>query len=261
MRYLHPVSHHERFVASGVYTTTGVGQDTAATTTASAMTTVATEEWSIHLQPGGSRFIRLDCTPGISGVSASDSQEHLLAEILQSPEGIVERVDLVWFRRVVTRRVSLTIFENYVQIGYKAASDERQYFEVDIPDGTRLLPPFTLFALGSVNVPDVSLQGQWIGMRLDSTDIPPPMMIRSIDWQSGETEVLTFGRKQITTQAFTHHADAAVFTVWRDQRMSIPVRVTAQSADVQSADVQSTHNPADGLPRLIKTGELRSIAY
>lgn len=228
MRYLHPVSHQEKFVASGVYVTTNLGDE-------SIEKTSITEAWSIHLQSQGSRFIRIDRT-------ATPTQEHLLSEVLQSPEGIIERVDLVWFRQAVTRRASFTMFDTYVQIGYKAEPGEREYLEFEIPAGTRLLPPFLLFTLGAVNRPDAG-EKRWLVIDLTTPISPPPTGLEHLSWQAGEMQTLDIGRRQIETQVFSRTSNAGVLKVWQDRRLYIPVRITEQ------------------VGKFVKTSELRSIAY
>lgn len=251
MRYLHPVAHHEKFIASGVYAVqapTDAGQE------------IATEEWSIHLQPGDSRFIRIDYTP------AELSREHLLAEVLQSPDGVVERVDLVWFRQAVTRRISLTIFDTYIQIGAKIGAGERQYSEYEIPAGALLLPPFVLFTLGSVGMAETVTRGQWVGLDTEIAALstfPPQMIIRDIHWLAGEIETLTIGRRQITVQRFNYQDGDTEVSVWRDQRMHLPVRVAVRGADARQADARQPDAPTDAQqqPVLFKSGGLRGIAY
>jgi hypothetical protein len=228
MRYLHPVSYQEKFVASGTYVTTVVGETSPVE---------MTEEWSIHTQPGDSRFIRIDR-------AATPTSEHLLAEILQSPDGIIERVDLVWFRQTVSRRVSLTAFDTYVQVGHKTEPDEREYLELDIAAGTRLLPPFILFMLGSVNTPEMNADGQWLTVDAATPVNPPPLRVESMRSTLGKMQTLPIGRRQIDTQMIDVQLGDVTLKVWRDQRLHIPVRVEERNGN-----------------QLIRTSELRSVAF
>jgi hypothetical protein len=230
MRYLHPVSHQEKFVASGTYVTSVVGEDPPAQTT---------EEWSIHIQPGGSRFIRID-----RAATVTPTSEHLLSEVLQSPEGWIERIDLVWFRQVVSRRVSLTAFETYVQVGYKTEPGEREYLEVELPAGTRLLPPFLLFTLGAVNVPVLVTEGHRLKIDVTTPVNPPPLRVASIRWTRGDVQSLNIGRKQIDALVYESRSGDTVLKAWQDQRLQLPVRIE----DYQAG-------------QLTRTSELRSVAF
>jgi hypothetical protein len=228
MRYLHPVSHRERFIASGTYVTTISGDSLSAQ---------SREEWSIHRQPGESRFIRID-------QAATPTSEHLLAEILQSPEGLIERIDLVWFRQVVSRRVSLTAFDTYIQIGYKTEPNEREYVEFDIPAGTRLLPPFLIFTLGAVNVPQSVTDGDYLMIDTTSPVNPPPLQVELFQWTFVEPQTLSIGRKQIDALVYAGHFGETTLKVWKDQRLHFPVRVEESQAG-----------------RPLRTSELRSLAF
>jgi hypothetical protein len=125
MRYLHSVGPLERFVASGSY-----GDD---------------EQWSIHQHPDGSFFYRVD------------SERHgavALMEAWQSPEGRVERVEIVMFNAPEFKRgkLSYSVIEDQLEAGYQIGHDSRHQFdEMALPDGAVLALDCWLFMGLTVN--------------------------------------------------------------------------------------------------------------
>jgi hypothetical protein len=140
MRQIHPVSFHEKFVASGVYTFHKHGNPRD-----------LHEYWSTHELPDGGKLIRED-TP------------ELLIEAWVSPEqegGRIERVDLRYVGNLHARvkeqgNASYVFDSDKVQFGYTLENKPRQFEEVSLPANylvavlpSNLFIGFTLAALAS----------------------------------------------------------------------------------------------------------------
>ena len=82
MRQLHPVSLHEKFLASGLYTHLRDERP------------AATEEWTIHELPDGSQIVRVD----IEDNAEQSRAMTILIEAWRTSEAKVERFD-VWLNR------------------------------------------------------------------------------------------------------------------------------------------------------------------
>lgn len=100
MRYLHPVTMREKFLASGVYVLTDP-----------AYLAPIQEEWSIHQLPDRSWFIRIDSQAWQPGHSR-------IMEVLRtSPEtgGQFERCDLAIYTGPTVTRERFVCFDEYLQ--------------------------------------------------------------------------------------------------------------------------------------------------
>ena len=120
MRYLHPVTVHEQYVASGTYSLR----------TDAAAGPVLVEEWSIHQQPDGAHFVRVD---------REDPAKHAvwLAEGWRSPAGDggqLERYDILAYRTdqqpVMRLRASYSLFPDLVEVGRTIGDSPREYVEL-----------------------------------------------------------------------------------------------------------------------------------
>lgn len=135
MRYLHPVSIKERFVASGEYTY-WLGDQHGG----------HYERWTIHRQPDGSRFYRFDYESSYSGLV-------ILGEVLENTSNEIERTDIKLFSTansepdLIPARVTYTVMrdEGYVQIGRSIDKKERETFEVEFKSNMLFNPFFTFF--------------------------------------------------------------------------------------------------------------------
>lgn len=120
MRQIHPVSFHEKFVASGVYLKSHEG-----------MPANEVEQWTIHEQPDGAQLIRVD--------SRLSNHSNALIEGWRSPStngGRIERLDIyLWGEEKNGIRSKATyLFEaESVQIGYVIGDQSRQPREMDLP--------------------------------------------------------------------------------------------------------------------------------
>ena len=146
MRYLHKVNQHEKFVASGIYIHQ---QDGKATGTI--------EHWSIHEQPDGAQFIRVD-----DDWRKYDGSSVLL-EAWRSPYvdgGYIERVDINAFApknaEIKQVRVTYTINETHLEIGRTIDNNERGFFDLALPESYILSPESLIF--GGLEVVELSLR-------------------------------------------------------------------------------------------------------
>ncbi len=136
MRYLHAVTMREKFVASGVYTHYRDGEPTG-----------TTEEWSIHQQPDGATFYRID----------EDSRKadggSVLVEAWQSPPEAgsrIERVDVSAFgpkgSEVLRVRSTYTVMDDFLEAGRTIDDADRQQVEIELPFGYVIAPENLIFA-------------------------------------------------------------------------------------------------------------------
>jgi hypothetical protein len=123
LRAIHPVSYHEKFVASGVYQTyfEGKRQD-------------EVERWSIHELPDSSELIRVD-----RGDWRSES--NMLVEVLRSANGHIQRCDIHWFQKPSPLKLSYIFFEGYVQISSDFDGKNPDTKEIELPAGMCILVP------------------------------------------------------------------------------------------------------------------------
>ncbi len=133
MRQLHAVSRHEHFVASGTYTHYQYNEPTG-----------TAEYWSIHELPDGGQIIRVD----------DDWREHdgssVLIEAWRSPETRqIERFDLQAFggkRDTINEvRASFQVFKDHLEIGRSVDKNEREQFELVLPEQYITAPESLIF--------------------------------------------------------------------------------------------------------------------
>lgn len=146
MRYLHKVNQHEKFVASGIYIHYRNGQ-----------ATKTREHWRIHEQPDGAHFIRVDDD------WRDDDGSSVLIEAWRSPlaeGGRIERVDLTAFgpKSAEIKQVKATFTANneFLDIGRTIDDNDREYFEMRLPDGYILSPESLIF--GGFEVAELALR-------------------------------------------------------------------------------------------------------
>lgn len=125
MRYVHPVSVHENFVASGTYVYRRDGVETG-----------CLEHWTMHSLPDGAWFMRSDrdCR-SINGRS-------LLMEVWRSPEnegGTVERFDLHAYGQPKDNhkqtKVTFALDDGAVLVGRTFNRTDRHDDELSLPAG------------------------------------------------------------------------------------------------------------------------------
>jgi hypothetical protein len=148
MRYLHPVGPHETFVASGVYALLRGDQPTGQTLT-----------WSIHEQPDGAHFIRIDRFP-----NPVDDWSVIL-EVWRSPPGDggrIERLDLKALapRRAIKQvRATYTLLDDHIEVGRTLNNGERLQESLAL-DGTAYLIPLPELLPGHVVTSAAEQDGQ-----------------------------------------------------------------------------------------------------
>jgi hypothetical protein len=136
MRRLHPISFHERFLASGEYV---YEQDD--------KPTGIRESWTIHHLPDGSRLIRVDRDARQSPFGMS-----LLLEALLNGQR-VQRFDLQLFNanglQVKQAKASYQVFEDSLQVSRQINDAWQPMQEMPLTPGKMLYPLMRLFT-GSV---------------------------------------------------------------------------------------------------------------
>jgi len=137
MRYLHPVTLSERFVASGVYRLSD----------ADGQIDRIVEYWSIHEMPDGAHFARVD----VDGRDGGDGRS-LLIEAWRSPlheGGRIERFDVLASGApgdaVQQVRATYTRFDDHMEIGRTVGGEPRQYDELDLPAACIVFPAARVF--------------------------------------------------------------------------------------------------------------------
>ena len=139
MRRLHRVAHHEKFVASGIYTRLDKQMRDTGTV----------EHWSIHEQPDGAQLIRVD----VDGRADKNSGRSILVEAWRSPQsdgGRIERFDMVGYGAskdsVQVIRASYQIEARGVYIGRTVNEQPRQQEHFPLPSEYIVEPNGTVFA-------------------------------------------------------------------------------------------------------------------
>lgn len=133
MRYLHPVQGHEKFVASGMYKFFKEGEELR-----------KTEEWTIHEHPDGERFIRVDADYRV------EEGKSILFEALQATSGEIVRFDVRYENAkfeggVKNLRVTFSIDDDVMQVGYELNGSARAYREIELPKFTLIDIPLLIF--------------------------------------------------------------------------------------------------------------------
>jgi hypothetical protein len=132
MRQLHPVSLHEKFVASGIYSHFRDNKPMR-----------LLEHWSIHKQPDGAQIVRVDL----------DGRDYdgrsILIEAWCNPDQKIERFDLNAYGTaddtIKEVKANYLFFDHDVQIGRIINSDTRYQEEMTLPPDTIIYPQATLF--------------------------------------------------------------------------------------------------------------------
>lgn len=135
MRYLHPVTMNEEFVASGVYMQRNVDG-----------APVAEESWTFHEFPDGAWMIRVDHDRRVSGGAS------VLIEAWRSPlsdGGCIERFDISAFGPIGAShhhvRATYSIVDDSMQIGRTLDRGERVYESLSLTEAYTLYPGGILF--------------------------------------------------------------------------------------------------------------------
>jgi hypothetical protein len=123
LRAIHPISYHEKFVASGVYQTylEGKLQD-------------EVERWSIHELPDGAELIRVDR-------GDAQSEGFMLVEVLRSANGHIQRCDIHRIQQSFKQKLNFIFFESYAQISNISGDSNPHIYEVELPIRTLILVP------------------------------------------------------------------------------------------------------------------------
>lgn len=213
MRYLHKVNQHEKFVASGTYIHYRNGE-----------ATKTREHWRIHEQPDGAHFIRVDDD------WRDDDGSSVLIEAWRSPfvdGGRIERVDLTAFgsKNAEIKQVKATFTANdeFLDIGRTIDSNDREYFEVRLPDGYILSPESLIFA--GFEVAELALrQGESVPvMSYLPTFLNASASFRPVIHKQSATflrdETLTIDGKALETRCFQQIsvANGEISRLWIDK--------------------------------------------
>ena len=138
MRQLHPVSLHEKFLASGLYT--HLRDERAA----------ATEEWTLHELPDGSQIVRVD----IEDNFGQDVVITVLIEAWRTSEAKVERFD-VWLNSrdhagSQQAKATYMISDNRLQMIRTLDHAESQHEASELPENVVICPPAAFIFLGAL---------------------------------------------------------------------------------------------------------------
>ena len=132
MRYIHPVGVSEKFVASGIYRYYKNDEPTG-----------LVEEWTVHEQPDGAWFIRVD-----KDGRFFDGRSELI-ETYRNPNGQIERFDITAYGgkddAVKQFKGTYTIENGYLYIGRTLNNGERIQSEMMLPDQYIVNPGGYLF--------------------------------------------------------------------------------------------------------------------
>ena len=123
MRQLHPVAAHEKFLASGVYTFARDGEKMS-----------KTERWTMHQLGDGGSLTRVDLD------ARADEGKSMLLHALHTPDGCIQRFDIRFhserFEGGVKSLSATYQFESgRSQVGFQLNGAERDYIEIDLPQG------------------------------------------------------------------------------------------------------------------------------
>ena len=216
MRYLHSVQKHEKFVASGRYRFFRDGQELQ-----------KAEAWAIHEHPDGEAFIRIDVD------SRLEDGKSILMEALQNTENEMVRFDIHYDSArfeggIKTLRVTYSIAEGRMQVGYAMNGANREYLEIDLPASTL------------IDIPLLILRGRTIiemarfGDKAISMFVPMfehaqlfPGIIRAVESQVEyiSDDLVSIGKLQIETRRYRYADRAASY--WIDRHGVVIKRVNA----------------------------------
>lgn len=201
MRYIHNVSFHEKFIASGEYIFYEDEKPTG-----------QIESWTKHQLPDGSYFVRVDHD------ARTTNDMSLLTEALQSADGEIERFDIhLFYSRkidgVMSVRATYSVEGDYIQIGRFFNNDERVYSEVEVTEKMSLLPPGFIF-LGA----KLGADGVVVRPRFDRESDPAEKVMFGTTAMKEET--IEVGSQTYSTRSF----------FWNDQKIwvddhRVPLRI------------------------------------
>ncbi len=138
MRQLHPVSLHEKFLASGLYRYFRDERPT------------GTEEWTIHELPDGSQLVRVDIEDNFEQAVAIT----VLIEAWRTSEAKVERFDVWLDRRDVDgsrqARATYMISDNHLQVIRRLGHAESQHEALELPENVVICPPAAFIFLAAL---------------------------------------------------------------------------------------------------------------
>ena len=210
MRQLHAVSGHEQFVASGTYTHYRHNEPTG-----------TVEYWSIHQLPDGGQIIRVD----------DDWREQdgssVLIEAWRSPESLrIERFDLHAFGgkedEIDEVRASFQVFEDHLEVGRTVDKNEREQFELVLPEQYITAPESLIFggfevvALAQFRgeaIPVISYLPTFLS---ELTAFRPVTHAQSATYLRAEE--ITIGSRSYDSQVYeqTNPSDGAHWPIWVD---------------------------------------------
>lgn len=226
MRYLHPVTMKERFIASGTYT--HYKDD---------VPTGSVEQWSIHELPDGAQFLRVDDDwRELDGSS-------VLLEGWRSPPaegGRLERVDIAAFgpkdSEIKKVRATYTVLEDYLEVGRTVDDADRENMAVELPFGYVFAPESLLFAGSEVehlalnpgkDVPVVSYIPTFLNASLA---FRPTIFYQSAIFEADETIMLGKTAYQVRRYRQTDPRTQTASTIWLDEHDML---LQFKSADAQ----------------------------
>lgn len=216
MRYLHPVQAHERFVASGTYRFIKDGR-----------VLEKSEAWTLHEHANGERFIRVD-------VDARREQgKSILVEALQTSDGDLARLDINYENErfesgIKQLRATYQLEAGRLQVGFNMNGADRQYQEIDLPQGTLFDIPLLIFR--GMTVVELSQNTE------DSRPIYVPMFEHAqlfpgtlqtvsnmVDYSGHDMVVM--GKREFSARRYRYRDRAAVY--WIDEHGVVVKRVNA----------------------------------
>ncbi|MCA9882475.1 MAG: hypothetical protein KC708_05875 [Anaerolineae bacterium] len=219
MRSLNAVAAHEVFVASGTYYQLKGGTETG-----------LVESWTQHDPGGDTRLTRID-----QDARATEGWTRLV-EVLQSPEGDVERVKIQTnhakpsapFRMMKT---DYSFLDGYVQIG-RTINGETDYHEVELPPNTTVrLIDFNIFWGLALKQAE----------QADAADRPVFVPFNRHDMEPGQVSIGTLPQiidkssDGVTLAGREYEATRYVTlgkrTIWLDNR-GVPLRINQSTGQV-----------------------------
>jgi hypothetical protein len=200
VRYLHPVSIKEKFVASGVYTYWSGDQ-----------VIDYRDEWCIHRQPDGSHFSRIDL------------ERHayvMLSEVLENPDGHIERVDVKLYSNrpdasdILAGRASYTVMrdEGYIQVGRTINNGERETFEIELKPEILFNPPYILFSGRPVRL---SAEHNGKPIQIVSVNTLHELEVAPVTGRFIGEEMIEVDQKQVSARCYSFEDKQSFF--WFDE--------------------------------------------
>ena len=235
MRYLHPVTMKETFIASGTYIHYKEDEPTG-----------SSEQWSIHELPDGAQFLRVDDDwRELDGSS-------ILIEGWRSPESEgshLERVDVAAFApkesEIKKVRATYTVMGELLEVGRTIDEADREHVSIELPFGYALAPESLLFAGYEVShlalnpdkdTPVVSYLPTFLN---PSLAFRPTVFYQSAVFETEETIML--GKVAYTARRYgqTDPRTGATSTIWLDQH---DILLQFKSADSQHRAILTNYS-------------------